>query len=325
MIALQNDWRVKLEPYLPQAIRRGLARVPETVTQRITEIRVRQGAPVQLRMPAQYGYLSEDGFTTALDGKTILTDGALCQEMIERMSRYSLYALDDALRQGFIPLPGGFRVGIAGRAVIEAGRITRLVDISSFNIRIPRQIEGASATLLPHILQSGHIRSTLVLSPPGCGKTTLLRDAAAQLSRRGMQVCIVDERSELAAQYKGRPSFDLGFSCDVLDGYPKAQGMMMAIRTLSPDVIVTDELGTMEDIAAVRDAARCGIGVLASVHAGSVEELMHRKAFSDMLNSGAFSCLAVLGKGSQLGQIVAMQVCSADGRWLTCSGKEEIV
>lgn len=325
MIALQSDWRVKLEPYLPQAIRRGLARVPETVAQRVTEVRVRQGAPVQLRMPAQYGYLSEDGFTAAPDGKTILTDGALCQEMIERMSRYSLYALDDALRQGFIPLPGGFRVGLAGRAVVEAGRISRLVDMSSFNIRIPRQIEGASSALIPHVLRGGRIYSTLILSPPGCGKTTLLRDAAAQLSRRGMQVCIVDERSELAAQYKGRPSFDLGFSCDVLDGYPKAQGMMMAIRTLSPDVIVTDELGAMEDIAAVRDAARCGIGVLASVHAGSVEELIHREALSDMLDGGAFSCLAVLGKGSQLGQIVTIQVCSADGRWLKCGVKEEIV
>lgn len=175
--------------------------------------------------------------------------------------------MEEELRKGFITIPGGHRIGLAGRTVLSGGGVEHLRDITGFNVRIAREVPGIADGVLPYLLDKGRQRMmhTLILSPPQHGKTTLLRDLARQISlgelgkregiRPGLKVGIVDERSEIAGSRRGVPAFDVGPRTDVLDGCPKAEGMMMMIRSLSPDVLIADEIGRPEDAEAVTEPA----------------------------------------------------------------------
>ena len=205
----------------------------------------------------------------------------------------------ETIRRGYVTAPGGFRVGICGTALPGEGDNLGIKDISSLSIRIPRLCEGAALPVLPGLLEEGRPVSTLLLSPPGGGKTTLLRDLVRLLSRgdglaEPVRVALVDERGELAAVCQGRPQLEVGPHTDIMDGCPKALAVPMLLRAMSPQVIALDELALPEDVEAVRAAAGCGVVLLATVHAASVAELSARPLLRGVLESGVFRRAVVI-------------------------------
>ena len=206
--------------------------------------------------------------------------------------RSSLYAYKEDIKNGFITLKGGHRVGIAGKMLPDGS----VYDISSINIRIARQVKGCSKNILKHIIKNPfEVYSTLIISPPACGKTTVIRDIARVLGTgsnfpefKGVSVGIIDERSEIAACYNGVPSNDVGKMTDVYDACPKEKGIMMMIRCMAPEVIITDEIGGNGDASAVESAMNAGVKIIATAHGKQLSDMKVRKEIATMMNIGAF-------------------------------------
>lgn len=230
------------------------------------------------------------------------------QETLEYISNYSLYAFENELRQGFITIEGGHRVGMAGQVLVENGRVKNLKQISSLNIRISHEILHCADPVLPYIVQHRQICHTLIISPPRCGKTTLLRDLIRQISDgnarvKGCTVGVVDERSELAGCYQGIPQNQMGIRTDVLDGCPKAEGMLMLIRSMAPQVIAVDEIGALEEVQAMKYAMHCGCKLLATVHGESMEEIRKKPLFEQLVKEHCFERYIVLRSGRRIGEV----------------------
>lgn len=233
------------------------------------------------------------------------------RETLDYVSNYSLYAYENELKQGFITIEGGHRVGMAGQVLIENGRVKNLKQISSLNIRVSHEIIGCADKLFPYITHNKQMYHTLLISPPRCGKTTILRDLIRQISDgnkwvKGCTVGVVDERSELAGCYQGIPQNHMGMRTDVLDGCPKADGMLMLIRSMSPQVIAVDEIGAPEDVQAIKYAMHCGGKMLATVHGDSIEEIRRKPLFEQMLREQCFERYVVLCNRRQIGEIAGV-------------------
>lgn len=248
------------------------------------ELRVRVGQPVQVLEAARDVMLP------------ITATEADIEHLVSACSGSSLYAYEEEMKQGFITLPGGHRVGFAGKAMLDgAGLVRGLKYISALCLRVARSVPGCADGVMKDILDAmGAPRHTLIVSPPQAGKTTLLRDIARQVSLLGKRVCIVDERSEIAGCYRGRPELDVGPRTDVLDGCPKAQGMLMALRALSPQVLVTDEIGRPEDVSAILEALHAGVRVIATAHGNALAEVAERPHLSRLLGQSMFEKVIVL-------------------------------
>lgn len=230
------------------------------------------------------------------------------RETLEYISNYSLYAYENEMRQGFITIEGGHRVGMAGKVVMEEGKIKNLKYISSINIRVAHEIKGCADKIFPYITKERQICHTLIISPPRCGKTTLLRDMIRQISNgnrwvKGVPVGVVDERSELGGCYMGTAQNDLGIRTDILDCCPKADGMLMLIRSMSPQVIAVDEIGAREEICAIEYALHCGCKMLATAHGISMEEMKKKPFFEQMIREKRFERYIVLGNEHRIGEI----------------------
>ena len=216
------------------------------------------------------------------------------------------YACIETLRQGFLPLRGGFRLGVCGSAVVREGEVSNLKEISSLSLRIVCEEVGLGSGIAPQLFdESGQFLSTLILSPPGGGKTTLLRDLIRSLSlgdseHRALRVAVIDERGEIAVCCKARPQMELGNHTDVLSLCPKATGIMMVLRGMNPQLIAVDEITAAEDISAMCLAANCGVGLLASIHAASVEELTQKPIFEELLRAKVFRrCVSIRKEGGR--------------------------
>lgn len=276
---------------------------------RIQEIRLRVCAPLLIFYQNQEYYITREGNFTDRQQEAYRVSAQALKETLEYMSRYSLYAFEEELRQGFLTVPGGHRVGLAGKTLAGNQGIRAMKWISSVNVRLAHEIRGCADQVLPWLYEGKEICHTLILSPPGAGKTTLLRDLIRQISdgsggRRGITVGVVDERSELAACYQGVPQNDLGIRTDVLDGCPKAYGMRMLIRSMAPRVVAVDEIGSREDLEAMEAVMNCGCRLIATVHGSCMEDLKRKPALERLFKEQWFGRYIVLEpKGKEPGRI----------------------
>ena len=224
-------------------------------------------------------------------GEILLTsmDADGMKRLMKSLTRGRMHALGECVRQGYVPLAGGMRAGLSGRAIVQGGAVAGLDDISGVCIRVARDVEGAAAGVIGRIMRGDRVRSTLILSAPGLGKTTLLRDAARHMIRAGLNVAVADERGELAG-----PGMDMLPGADVMSMMRKADAINMLIRTMRPDVIVTDELGAEGDARAAADAVRCGTAILASAHARTIAHASARRELGEALRAGLFERIVII-------------------------------
>lgn len=266
----------------------------------IQEIRMRVQAPLFIIYHGIEYAVTEQGKLTKEIEKAYRITKQDIKEALELISSYSMYAYEEELRQGYITIIGGHRIGMAGKIIMNDRNIKTMRYISFLNIRLSHEVKGCATELLPHLVDGKNgIHHTLILSPPRCGKTTLLRDIIRQLSNgsdewNGVTVGVVDERSEIGACYLGEPQNDLGMRTDVLDGCPKAQGMMMLIRTMSPQVIAVDEIGSKEELEAMEYAVNCGCRLIATVHGNSFQDLLGKPILRNMVKEHIFERIVLL-------------------------------
>lgn len=232
------------------------------------------------------------------------------RKIVESMCRGSLYAMQQSLSQGYITLRGGHRVGVCGRCITENGSVTHMTDISAICIRISREVTGAADGVMEYLEGHGRLYNTLIISPPGCGKTTLLRDIARQMGNRH-KVCIADERSEIAACREGIPTHDVGKYTCVMDAVPKGEGIMMLLRTMSPEIIITDETGSRGEDEAICHLINCGVKIITTAHGYSEKDIARRKHLGSLVEKGIFERIIVLG--NRMG-VATVEKIITDGR-----------
>lgn len=268
----------------------------------INEIRMRCEKPILILEGEKEWYLDNNGNYTQNLSESVVINKQELEKIIQHVCHYSLYAYEEELRQGYITVAGGHRIGMVGQVVMEdSGKIRTIKHIRGINIRISHQIKGVSAPILSYLYRNGHPKSALIISPPGCGKTTLLRDIIRNMSDgneygKGVTVGVVDERSEIAGAFLGQPQNDVGMRTDVLDACPKALGMMLLLRAMSPKVIAIDELGSEAEIEAVRTVAACGSRIIATMHGNDLSDIRRRSGMEQLLKESCFEVLFILGK-----------------------------
>ncbi len=290
--------------YLPPEVRTAFLSLPGMIREKVSEIRIKNDGFTAVTWD-KVSYLQSGGALSDLSKNAICVDSADFKRMIDRMCESSVYAAQNELCAGFITLYGGHRIGVCGKTAVKNGKIIALSDISGVNIRISREVFGAADKILDCITNGTDLHNTLVLSPPAYGKTTILRDAARSLGggRYNFKVGVVDERGEIAASYKGKASNDIGALTDVYANCPKAEGMKMLLRGMSPDIIITDEIGTKDDEEAARTTINAGVKLLCSAHAYDLDDLKRRDILSSLLDANMFERIIVLSRRKGAGTI----------------------
>ena len=273
---------------LPEQWRKAALEQPERIKTVGEEFRLRLGRTASITLP--------DGEWELLPGKRV--EGNDLYSILEQASRYSVHTVFDRIGNGFVTMRGGHRVGLCGTAVMESGTCRTMRGLSSVCIRIAREVPGVSLKVLPSLFRDGELQNTLILAPPGDGKTTFLRDLVCQLSNgfRGTacRVGIADERGEVAALWDGEPQMEVGNRADVMDGCPKGIGAMMLLRGMNPQVIAMDEITAAEDLYAAEQVFGCGVKLLATIHAGSTADLSKRPIYRRLTEEHLFSKAVVL-------------------------------
>ena len=266
--------------------------------EQVYELRIKIGKPILVY--SKYGESIINYISTKEDMKSIM----------QKVSNYSLYAYEEDIRQGFITIKGGHRIGIAGECVMEKGEVKTIRNISSVNIRICREVIGCSNKVMKYITSAYKVHNTIIISPPKCGKTTILRDIARNISSgmpslgvAGKKVAVIDERSEIGACYFGIPQSDLGIRTDVLDNCLKREGLIMAIRSLSPEVLICDEIGTKGDIEALIMAFNSGVNIITTIHGFTIEDLYKRRVLSDLLDNEILERAIILSNRNGIGSV----------------------
>jgi len=272
--------------FLPKKLRLTVTGLPERLQSEIEEIRLRIGRPMTVVVPDR-------------EIQTGSIVGAADLELtLEIASQSSVYTVANQIKHGFVSLKGGHRLGVCGTGVTKGGEISMVRQISSLALRIAREFPGAALPILEELQEEGHIKNTLILSPPGKGKTTLLRDMIRCISDgqgiRPKRVGVADERGELAAMFGGEPQMNIGARTDVMDGCAKAAAILMLLRGMNPEVIAVDEITSPEDIEAIKAAAGCGVTLLATAHAEKMEDLDYRPVYRELVKERIFQRAVII-------------------------------
>lgn len=287
---------------LPKTIEDRIRQYSLSVQQKIEEIRIRIERPLEILIEGEPFY--PNGYiVTKQDGIHLLN----------KLSDFSIYTMEEELRRGYITIRGGHRVGLAGKVITERGKVKAIKDITSYNIRIAKEKIGISESIVPY-LYNGRWKNTLLIGPPQTGKTTLLRDLARVISSGNYdrnipssKVGIVDERSEIAGCIKGIPQHYFGPRVDVLDACPKAEGMMMLVRSMSPDVLIVDEIGRKEDTEAILEAINAGVTLIVTAHGSSIDDLNRRPSIEPLIKLQVFERIVELSRANGPGTIYAVR------------------
>lgn len=268
---------------LPITLNGELLVLPEQERERIEEIRLRAGQAMTVLINGAEKPVATKHTVTVSDLESVL----------EHASGASVHSFESSIAKGYINVKGGIRLGLCGTAVMRSGTVSGIRNLSSLSLRIPKEIHGCAIGELDTMLKNG-LTDILIVSPPGSGKTTCLREFVRVLSYRGKRVTVADERGEIAAVSDGVAQFDVGNHTDIITDAPKAQAAMMLIRAMNPDVLAMDEISSKEDIQAVLEASGCGVKLLATAHAGSVKDLYSRKQYRKLMQMKIFKyCLFI--------------------------------
>ncbi|WP_010284593.1 stage III sporulation protein AA [Bacillus timonensis] len=285
---------------LPKSIANLIEKYPPERTDKMEEIRIRVSRQLEIienGLPIFHNY-------------TVTNEDAV--QLLNKLGQYSIYTLEEELKRGYVTIQGGHRVGLAGKVITENGMVKAIRDVTSFNIRIAKQKIGVAAPLAPYLYDT-HWKNTIIIGPPQTGKTTLLRDLARMISTGiqsksipAMKVGIVDERSEIAGCVKGVPQASLGPRVDVLDACPKAEGMMMMIRSMSPDVLIVDEIGREEDSLAIMEAVNAGVSLIVTAHGHQISDLLKRPSLEKIIKAGVIERFVELSRTKGPGTVKAI-------------------
>lgn len=278
--------------YIPHSIRKHLY---STKTDDLEEVRFRLGQPVMLYFSSGQLFLGKNGCLTSSQQNLYYCTRQDIDEGLELITSSSVYAVEEQIRRGFVTVSGGHRIGVCGSGVITNGQVSFLNDICGLNYRFAHEHIGVSDKIFPYIYSGGKVQNTLIIAPPGCGKTTMLRDIIRHISETGKKVSVVDERAEIAGMSEGYASFDLGYQTDVLECVSKDVGMIMMLRSMSPDVIVTDEIGTQKDFLALQELSRSGVAIIATIHGSNRGEVIKKHDLD------CFSSFITLGRNKENG------------------------
>lgn len=265
--------------FLPEGLRQKVSTLPGRTKEQVEEFRLRQGRPMFLT----YSWGEETVAGTEVDRQDI-------EHVLATASGGSAHVILEQVKRGFASLPGGHRLGLCGTGVMAEGELTNLRDISSLCLRIAREHKGAAREIVPLVCGENGVKNTLILSPPGGGKTTLLRDLVRALSAgegyAAQRIGVVDERGEIAGMCRGAATLDVGPRSDVLNRVWKSEGIEFLLRSMNPQVIALDEVTRERDLRAMEQAAGCGVSLLATAHAGEFRDLKRRKLYRALLESG---------------------------------------
>lgn len=284
------------------SIKKIIDLVPDAYISKLEEIRIRVNKPLMICCMNTDYFVSPQGCVSKTPAGSYTVTAEDCERTLQMLSNYSIYAYEEELRNGYITLTGGHRVGIVGRGILESGKIKALKNIFGFNVRIAREVLGAADNVMTFIRKNENdIYNLLIISPPQCGKTTLLRDIVRQVSSgtkdnslRGMKVGLVDERSEIAGCFMGMPQNDVGIRTDVLDACPKSAGIIMLIRSMSPRVVATDEIGSSTDSDAIYEALNAGVRIVSTIHGDSLEDILNRPFIGEVIRNKVFERIIIL-------------------------------
>lgn len=269
----------------------------EICLKKFEEIRMRKGLPLVAVIEGECFMLGKNGIVSDANSAYIVTDDDIDYSVLS-ITNGSVYTYENEIKNGFVTVCGGNRVGIGGRGVKNDDGQMTVRDICSLNFRFARQIKSCAEEAVRFIRCGKRICSTIIVSPPGCGKTTLLREIARKISNAGFKVCIADERNEICAMQNGKTGYDVGINTDVYTNFSKKDAISMAIRCLSPQIIIADELGYKEDFEAVCEAAVSGVSCVCSIHAKSFEDLEKKENAKKIMQ--CFEKYIILGENKRI-------------------------
>lgn len=276
------EQRIKMEAFLDD--------------EQIQEIRLRACKPLYVKTNKNKYFISDGHNQWIVTNKHI-------KETVEKLGGYSLYAFEEELKQGYLTVSGGHRVGFCGRAVLEYDKVKTIRQVSSLNIRIAREVIGCGKEWLPYLFEDNRFCHTFIVSPPGCGKTTLLRDLIRSLSYEGFNVGVVDERGEIAAMKEGVPQMDIGPCSDVQENCPKAEGMRFLLRSMTPDIIAVDELGKEADFLGVEELLHAGVRLISTIHGSDFGGIFQNDKMKKMITEIERGRIIFLSKEKEIGRV----------------------
>jgi len=288
-----------------------LSKIPKDIIERVEEIRLRNGKPLMINLGNKDYFISKNAELVSEPSNCVYINYKHIVKTFQLISNYSIYSIEEELKNGFVTVRGGHRVGVTGKAIYGINGLETIRDISSLNIRIAKEIIGVSDAIMEYIIRKPNtIYNTLLVSPPQCGKTTLLRDIIRNISNgmcdkkfHGIKVGVVDERSEIGGTYRGYPQNDVGVRTDIIDGCQKYEGIMLLLRSMSPNVIATDEIGDEKDIKAIHEAIKAGVKIISTVHGNGLDDILSKPKLKNIISEKVFERIILIDNSKGVGTI----------------------